>query len=107
MQRGEVFRLRAPRGARGHEQTGQRYGVVLQADELLSLSTVIIAPTSTRAHPASFRPEVQVNGQRTRVLLEQLGAVDPNRLGESHGLLAFSERRDIDRALAVVVGLGT
>ena len=106
MQRGEVFRLRAPRGTRGHEQAGQRYGVVLQADELLSLSTVIIAPTSTRAHPASFRPEVKIDGQPPRVLVEQLGAVDPSRLGESQGLLAFGELREVDRALAVVVGLG-
>ena len=106
MQRGEIFRLRAPR-TRGHEQAGQRYGVVVQANELLSLSTVIIAPTSTRAQPASFRPEVQIDGQRTLVLVEQLGAVDPSRLGESHGLLAFGELREVDRALAVVVGLGT
>jgi len=107
VQRGEVFRLRAPRATRGHEQSRKRFGVVVQADELLSLSTVIIAPTSTRANAASFRPEVEIDGQRTRVLVEQLGAVDPSRLGESHGLLAFAERREVDRALAVVVGLGT
>lgn len=107
MHRGEVFRLRPPRGTRGHEQAGKRFGVVVQADELLSLSTVIIAPTSTRANAASFRPEVVIDGQRTRVLVEQVGAVDPSRLGESHGLLAFGELREVDRALAVVVGLGT
>jgi len=107
VQRGEVFRLRVPRGTTGHEQAGRRYGVVLQSDELLSLSTVIIAPTSTRAHPASFRPEVEIDGQRTRVLVEQLGAVDPSRLGESHGLLGFRELREVDRALAVVVGLAS
>ena len=106
MQRGEIFRLRSPRGTRGHEQAGRRYGVVLQTDELLSLSTVIIAPTSMRVQPASFRPEVEIDGQRTRVLVEQLGAVDPSRLGESHGLLAYGELREVDRALAVVLGLG-
>ena len=106
MRRGEVFRLRASRGTRGQEQSGQRYGVVLQVDELLSLSTVIIAPTSTRAQPASFRPEVEIDGQLTRVLVEQIGAVDPSRLGESYGLLAFDELSEVDRALAVVVGLG-
>lgn len=106
MQRGEIFRLRAPRGVRGHEQAGQRYGVVLQADELLSLTTVIIAPTSTSAQPASFRPEVVIDGHQTRVLVEQLGAVDPTRLGESQGLLAFNELREVDRALSVVLGLG-
>jgi mRNA interferase MazF len=106
VQRGEVFRLRAPRAIRGREQAGQRYGVVVQTDQLLSLSTVIIAPTSTRARPASFRPEVEIAGQPTRVLVEQLGAVDPSRLGESHGLLRVDELQEVDRALVAVLGLG-
>jgi mRNA interferase MazF len=105
VQRGEIFRLRAPRAVRGHKQAGRRYGVVLQADELLALSTVIIAPTSTHALPASFRPEVEIEGARTRVLVEQIGAVDPSRLGESHGLLARDELNDVDRALAIVLSL--
>jgi len=52
----------------------------------------------------SFRPEVEIEGQRTKVLVEQLGAMDPSRLGESYGLLALGELREVDRALAVVVG---
>jgi len=67
----------------------------------------MMAPTSMRARPASFRPEVLIDGKPTRVMVEQLGAVDPSRLGESHGLLSFGELREVDRALAVVVGLGT
>jgi mRNA interferase MazF len=105
VQRGEIFRLRAPRTVRGHEQAGQRYGIVLQADELLALSTVLIAPTSTHALPASFRPEVEIEGARTRVLVEQIGAVDPSRLGESQGLLGRDELHGVDRALAIVLGL--
>jgi len=107
VQRGDVCRLKAPRGVRGQEQAGERYGVVVQADELLSLSTVIVAPTSTRALPASFRPEVEIRGRRTRVLVEQLGAVDPTRLGQPYGLLALEELRDVDRALSIVLGLGS
>jgi len=49
---------------------------------------------------------VEIDGQRTRVLVEQLGAIDPSRLGKSQGLLAFGELREVDRALAVVIGLG-
>jgi mRNA interferase MazF len=105
VKRGEVFRLRAPRAVRGHEQAGQRYGVVVQAEELLALSTVIIAPTSSRALPSSFRPEVAIDGARTRVLVEQIGAIDPSRLGESHGLLGRDELDDVDRALSIVLGL--
>ena len=105
VRRGEVYRLRAPRDQRGHEQAGARYGVVVQADELLNLSTVLVAPTSTRALPASFRPEVEVGGRLTRVLVEQTGAVDPSRLGEPQGLLGFEEIRAVDRALATLTGL--
>jgi mRNA interferase MazF len=100
-----VFALPSPRGARGREQRGRRYGVVLQANELLSLSTVVVAPTSTRARAASFRPEIEVAGTRTRVLVEQLGAVDPQRLGDSLGLISHDELRAVDQATAVVLGL--
>jgi mRNA-degrading endonuclease toxin of MazEF toxin-antitoxin module len=60
--RGEVFQLRVPRGARGREQSGVRYAVVVQADELLALSTVLVSPTSTSAPPRSFRPTIDVDG---------------------------------------------
>ena len=105
MQRGEIFRLRTPRAPRGREQRGPRFGVVLQADELLALSTVIVAPTSTRARPASFRPEIEIEGKLTRVLVEQLGAVDHSRLGKSHGVLRWLELRGIDEALETVLAL--
>ena len=102
--RGEVFRLRAPRGSRGHEQGGTRYAVVVQSDEL-PLSTLLVAPTSTAARAASFRPEVQIAGKVTRVLAEQTAAVDPSRLGESVGYLSFDEVRRVDAALRIVIDL--
>src|ERR687886_2009513 len=73
--RGELFRLPAPRGARGHEQRGARYAVIVQADEFLNLSTVLVAPTSASAQPASFRPAIVLDGQQTRVLVEQATVV--------------------------------
>jgi mRNA interferase MazF len=103
--RGEVFRLRVPRGARGAEQRGERFGVVVQSDALLALSTVLVAPTSRAAPPRSFRPVIEVQGQTTRVLVEQVTAVAPERLGESVGRLSAAEQRNVDNALALVVGL--
>jgi len=102
--RGEIFRLRAPRGHRGHEQAGARYAVVVQSDEL-PLSTVLVAPTSTAARPASFRPEVEIAGHVTRVLAEQTAAVDPSRLGKSVGHLSFDEVRRLDAASRIVMQL--
>ncbi|MDP9219194.1 MAG: type II toxin-antitoxin system PemK/MazF family toxin [Actinomycetota bacterium] len=102
--RGEVYRLRPPRRARGHEQTGARYAVVVQSDQV-PLSTLLVAPTSTSARPASFRPEVQIAGRTTRVLAEQTAAVDPSRLGDPAGSLTFEELRRLDAALRVVLDL--
>jgi mRNA interferase MazF len=100
-----VFRLRVPRGTRGSEQRGVRYAVVVQADELLALSTVLVSPTSATAPPRSFRPTIQLQGSPTRILVEQTTAVSPERLGESGGRLSASELRDLDAALALVFGL--
>ncbi|RAV11685.1 type II toxin-antitoxin system PemK/MazF family toxin [Mycolicibacterium sp. GF69] len=101
---GEVFRLHASRGSRGHEQSGSRYAVVVQSDQV-PLSTWLVAPTSTSARAASFRPEVEIGGVNTRVLAEQTAAVDPGRLGKSVGFLSFDEMRRVDAALRVVLDL--
>jgi len=105
MVRGEVFRLRVPRDARGAEQRGTSYAVVVQADELLALSTVLVSPTSESAPPRSFRPTIELDGSPTRVLVEQTTAVSPDRLGGSVGRLAAGELGDLDAALALVFGL--
>lgn len=105
MVRGEIFRLRVPRGTRGSEQRAARYAVVVQADELLALSTVLVSPTSASAPARSFRPTIELEGMQTRVLVEQTTAVSPDRLGDSAGRLSANELRDLDAALAIVLGL--
>lgn len=104
MQRGDVLALRLPKGV-GHEQHGRRYGVVVQSDALLPRSVVLIAPTSQGARAASFRPEIVIGGDRTRVLVEQVGAVDVRRLGDLVGRLSPEEQWGIDAALLTVLGL--
>jgi mRNA interferase MazF len=103
--RGEVFRLRVPRGTRGSEQRGARFAVVVQADELLALSTVLVAPTSQSAPARSFRPVIELDGTPTRVLVEQMTAVSAERLGDPAGHLSGPEIRALDEAIATVLGL--
>jgi mRNA interferase MazF len=103
--RGEVFRLPAPKGARGREERGARYAVVVQADELMALSTMLVSPTSTSARPASFRPTIELDGEEARVLVEQTAVVDPQRLGRSAGRLDAEELLAVDEALALVLAL--
>jgi mRNA interferase MazF len=104
--RGDIYRARLPAGrGRGREPRGPRYGVIVQADALLGLSTAIVAPTSRSAAAATFRPEIVVAGVLTRVLVEQLRAVDLDRLDEHAGHLAPDEQRAVDDALELVLGL--
>ncbi len=102
--RGDVYELRAPRDAKGHEQRHNRYAVVVQSD-LLPLSTWLVAPTSTSARPATFRPEIEVDGKTTHVLVEQTAAVDPERLGQLVGHLTRREMFEVDDALRTVLHL--
>jgi mRNA interferase MazF len=105
MIRGQVFRLPARRGARGHEQRGARYAVIVQADDFLDLSTTLVAPTSASARPTSFRPTITLDGLETRVLVEQTTVVDPQRLGRSAGHLNANELLAVDEALTLILGL--
>jgi mRNA interferase MazF len=67
---------------------------------------MIVAPTSRGARAASFRPEVEIAGDRTRVLVEQIGAVDSRRLGDLIGHLTPEEQWGVDDALVTILGLG-
>lgn len=104
MTRGDVYRVRLPQ-RRGREQHGPRYAVLVQADELLGLSTVLVAPTSRSVASATFRPEVKVAGAQTRVMAEQLRALDIERLDDFAGRLSASELSAVDEALALVLAL--
>jgi mRNA interferase MazF len=102
--RGDVYEFR-PSSGRGHEQRGRRFGVVVQANEMLPRSVVLVAPTSLSARSASFRPEVEVLGEITRVLVEQVGAIDVGRLGNLIGHVTPEQQWGIDEALLTVLGL--
>lgn len=104
MLRGDIHEFRMPRGQE-HEQRGRRFGVVVQANEFLPRSEVLVAPTSRSARPASFRPEIDLLGQTTRILVEQAGAVDAGHLGELVGRVTPEQQWGIDDALMTVLGL--
>lgn len=71
----------------------------------MALSTTLVAPTSTSARPATFRPIISMEDTETRVLVEQTTVVDPERLGQSAGHLDADELSAVDEALALVLGL--
>ena len=79
--------------------------MVVQADEFLALSTVLVSPTSASARPASFRPAITLDDTQTRILVEQTTVVDAERLGRSAGRLDVTELQSVDEALALIFGI--
>jgi mRNA interferase MazF len=103
--RGDVHAITLPRG-RGRVQHGRRYAVIVQADDLLALSTIVVCPTSTSTPRASFHPEVEIADEPTRVMCEMVGAVGSRKLGDQVGHLTLDEMQSVDEALELVLDLG-
>jgi mRNA interferase MazF len=79
--------------------------VVVQADEVAWLTTLLVVPTSTSAQPAIFRPEVTIRGRKTRLLTDQASTVDRGRVGRSVGRLSPAELQELDESLQRMLGL--
>ena len=104
--RGDIYELRATPRAQGHERKGERYAVALRSHSLQQLTTLVAAPTTTGSWESSFHPIIELNGRRTRVLVEQIQAIDAEkRLGRKVGRLSAGEQDEVDRALRLVLGL--
>ena len=102
--RGDLHEIALPR-RRGRVQHGPRYAVIVQADDLLALSTIVICPTSRSTPPASFHPEVSIDEEPTRVMCEMVGAVDARALGKQVGHVTLDEMRSVEDALLLVLDL--
>ncbi len=104
MVRGDVHEIVLPR-RRGRVQHGPRYALIVQADDLLALATVVICPTSQSTPHATFHPEVSIGDGSTRVICEMVGAVDARSLGKQVAHLTLDEMQSIDDALSLVLDL--
>jgi mRNA interferase MazF len=102
--RGAIYEVNALPGTRGREQQGRRLAVVIQSDAFSS-STVTVAMTSTSASAAIYRPEIDVDGVRTRILTDQIFSLDPGRLGAFRGTLSADELAGLDQGLLLKLGL--
>ena len=104
MVRGDVHAIKFRRG-RGRVQHGRRFAVIVQADDLLALSTIVVCPTSTTTPAASFHPEVEIADEPTHVMCEMVGAVDARALGAQIARLSHDDMQSVDDALELVLGL--
>jgi mRNA interferase MazF len=103
--RGAVYRVDLGDAKRGHEQRGRRLGLVLSPSSM-PWSVVTIVPTSTTAHPAVFRPSLEINGQDTRFLVDQIRSIDTDYLvGDPIHYLERDELAEVEHAVARYLGL--
>lgn len=104
MIRGAVYRVDLGR-PRSHEQGGNRWGLVLSpADSPLSVVTVV--PTSTSAGPSIHRPEFEVAGRLTRMLVDQIRSIDVDYVvGDPVDYLIRDQLAEVELALVHYVGV--
>lgn len=103
MIRGAVYRIDLGR-PRGHEQGGRRLGLVMSpSDSVLSVATVI--PTSTSAGHSIHRPELDIDGSQTRLLVDQIRSIDTDYIvGDPVGYLTRAQLADVELVLAHYLG---
>lgn len=104
MIRGAIYRIDLGR-PRGHEQGGRRLGLVVSPSQS-PLSVVTVIPTSTSAGPSVHRPEVEVAGQVTRLLVDQIRSIDADYVvGDPVDYLTRDHLAEVELALAHYLGV--
>ncbi|MFT3887075.1 MAG: type II toxin-antitoxin system PemK/MazF family toxin [Arachnia sp.] len=105
MIRGAVYRIDLGQ-ARGHEQRGRRLGLALSPSES-PLSVVTVVPTSTSARPAIHRPELEIAGRPTVMLVDQIRSIDINDLvGDPIDYLTRDQLAEVEQAVGHYLGIG-
>ncbi|HEY5218948.1 MAG TPA: type II toxin-antitoxin system PemK/MazF family toxin [Gemmatimonadaceae bacterium] len=98
--RGEVYLVELD-PTRGSEIRKTRPCVVVSPDELNHHSrTVTVAPMTTGGHAYPFRPASRFGGKTGRVVLDQLRAVDRERLRKRLGVLSPANMAAVFAVLA-------
>ncbi len=72
---------------KGREIRKTRPCVVISPDEMAALSTIIVAPMTTKGFDYPFRVSCRFQGKDGLVLLDQIRAVDKSRLEKHLGVL--------------------
>ncbi|QSB06933.1 type II toxin-antitoxin system PemK/MazF family toxin [Natronoglycomyces albus] len=87
------------------KQRGKLLGLVLSLQRD-GWSTVTVLPTSTRARESIFRPALEVAGQQTVVMIDQIRTIDTRFVvGEMVDFIVGGDRERVEYALARYLGL--
>jgi mRNA interferase MazF len=104
--RGGIYEADFGQAKRGFEQRGQRFAVVISRHPA-PWSVVLVVPTSTGAQAAIFRPETELLGRQTRLLVDQMRAIDTRYLGRNVGFLDRVDMAELEHTMGEYLGLIT
>lgn len=102
--RGAIYRIDLGR-PRGHEQGGRRLGLVVSPSQS-PLSVVTVVPTSTSAGASVHRPELEIAGQSTRLLIDHIRSIDTDSLvGDPVDYLTQNQLAEVELTLTHYLGV--
>lgn len=84
---------------KGKEIKKTRLCVVISPDEMASLSTVLMAPMTTKGFDFPFRISCKFKGKTGLLLLDQIRAVDKSRLVNKMGVVSPKTQQAICESL--------
>lgn len=105
--RGEIYYIHETEGT-GSEQTGGRPGIIISNDIGNEHSPVVIIVYLTTQEKKILPTHVKINtATRPSVALcEQIETIYKGRIGNYIGQITDTEQKNIDKALAVSIGIG-
>jgi len=80
---------------KGREINKVRPCVVISPDEMSALSTVIMAPMTTKGFDFPCRISCQFKGKNGLILLDQIRAVDKSRLVRKLGVISETTKKEL------------
>jgi len=84
----------------GHEMKKTRPCVVISPDEMnLNISTIIIAPMTTKSHIYPTRIPLTFQGKKGFIVLDQIRTVDKRRLAGKLGKLTPAKIAEVKKVL--------
>ncbi len=95
VKRGEVYWIELD-PTKGTEIKKTRPCLIVSPDDMNSvLPRVIIAPMASKGQALGCRPEVDFNGKKARILLDQIRSVDKRRLQSKMGEISLDYWHEI------------
>lgn len=80
---------------KGREISKTRPCVVISPNELSALSTVLMAPMTTKGFELPCRVKCQFKGKKGLIVLDQIRAVDKSRLIKNLGMISSKTQIDL------------